>query len=123
MRYQSDFLHTGGAAVRVLGVVGGLLHSAGAVVCALQRPAPSPRWFGFHDVFHALAVAAFTAHCTHEVARTAFSLLPVVGVVVLVAGLVLPGLSPRLRRRPGADRSRLSGATLKSVPRSGPPRP
>ncbi|MET7988972.1 hemolysin III family protein, partial [Streptomyces sp. NPDC005281] len=23
---------------------------------------PSPRWFGFHEVFHALTVAAFTAH-------------------------------------------------------------
>ncbi|MYX40189.1 hemolysin III family protein, partial [Streptomyces sp. SID89] len=21
-----------------------------------------PRWFGFHEVFHALTVAAFTAH-------------------------------------------------------------
>ncbi|MFF9852975.1 hemolysin III family protein, partial [Streptomyces litmocidini] len=23
---------------------------------------PSPRWFGFHEVFHALTVAAFAAH-------------------------------------------------------------
>ncbi|MFF1606099.1 hemolysin III family protein, partial [Streptomyces mirabilis] len=28
----------------------------------LQRPDPSPRWFGFHEVFHALTVAAFTTH-------------------------------------------------------------
>ncbi|MGV9555630.1 hemolysin III family protein [Streptomyces sp. NPDC003522] len=42
--------------------VGGLLYSAGAVVHALQRPDPSPRWFGYHEVFHALTVAAFTAH-------------------------------------------------------------
>lgn len=39
-----------------------LLYSAGAVVHALQRPDPSPRWFGYHEVFHALTVAAFTAH-------------------------------------------------------------
>jgi hemolysin III len=32
------------------------------VVYAVQRPNPSPRWFGFHEVFHALTVAAFTAH-------------------------------------------------------------
>jgi hemolysin III len=61
-RYLPDFLHTGGAAVLTLIVAGGLLCSAGAVVYALQRPDLSPRWFGFHEVFHALAVAAFTAH-------------------------------------------------------------
>ncbi|MET9801651.1 hemolysin III family protein [Streptomyces sp. NPDC006368] len=60
--YLPDFLHTGGAAVLVLIVVGGLLYSAGAVVYALQRPDPSPRWFGFHEVFHALTMAAFAAH-------------------------------------------------------------
>lgn len=62
VRYLPDFLHTGGAAVLTLIVAGGLLYSAGAVVYALQRPDPSPRWFGFHEVFHALTVAAFTAH-------------------------------------------------------------
>ncbi|WP_394346799.1 PAQR family membrane homeostasis protein TrhA [Streptomyces dangxiongensis] len=62
--YLPDFLHTGGAAVVVLIVVGGLLYSAGAVVYALQRPDPAPRWFGFHEVFHALTVVAFTAHYT-----------------------------------------------------------
>jgi hemolysin III len=60
--YLPDFLRTGGAAVLALIVVGGLLYSAGAVVYALQRPDPSPRWFGFHEVFHSLTVAAFTAH-------------------------------------------------------------
>ncbi|WP_435853651.1 PAQR family membrane homeostasis protein TrhA [Streptomyces purpurascens] len=62
--YLPDFLHTGGAAVVVLIVAGGLLYSAGAVVYALQRPDPAPRWFGFHEVFHALTVLAFTAHYT-----------------------------------------------------------
>ncbi|WP_078613608.1 PAQR family membrane homeostasis protein TrhA [Streptomyces katrae] len=60
--YLPDFLHSGGAAVLALIVTGGLLYSAGAVVYALQRPDPSPRWFGYHEVFHALTVAAFTAH-------------------------------------------------------------
>ncbi|MFI1755160.1 hemolysin III family protein [Streptomyces sp. NPDC020571] len=62
VRYLPDFLHTGGAAVVTLIVTGGLLYSAGAVVYAVQHPNPSPRWFGFHEVFHALTVAAFTAH-------------------------------------------------------------
>ncbi|HZF88330.1 PAQR family membrane homeostasis protein TrhA [Streptomyces sp.] len=62
VRYLPDFLHTGGAAVVTLVVTGGLLYSAGAVVYAVQRPDPSPRWFGFHEVFHTLTVAAFTAH-------------------------------------------------------------
>lgn len=62
VRYLPDFLHNGGAAVLILVVVSGLLYSAGAVVYALKRPDPSPRWFGFHEVFHALTVAAFTAH-------------------------------------------------------------
>ncbi|MGA5063455.1 PAQR family membrane homeostasis protein TrhA [Streptomyces exfoliatus] len=62
VRYLPDFLHSGGVAVASLIVTGGLLYSAGAVVYGLQRPNPSPRWFGFHEVFHALTVAAFTAH-------------------------------------------------------------
>jgi hemolysin III len=61
-RYLPDFLHTGGTAVVTLIMTGGLLYSAGAVVYAVQRPNPSPRWFGFHEVFHALTVAAFTMH-------------------------------------------------------------
>ncbi|MFJ8827477.1 hemolysin III family protein [Streptomyces sp. NPDC102467] len=64
VRYLPDFLQRGGAAVLTLIVVGGLLYSAGAVVYGLKRPDPSPRWFGFHEVFHALTVAAFTTHCT-----------------------------------------------------------
>ncbi|MFJ3106042.1 hemolysin III family protein [Streptomyces sp. NPDC086835] len=62
VRYLPEFLHTGGAAVLTLIVAGGVLYSAGAVVYALQRPDPSPRWFGYHEVFHAFTVTAFAAH-------------------------------------------------------------
>ncbi|MFJ8586485.1 hemolysin III family protein [Streptomyces sp. NPDC093595] len=62
--YLPDFLRNGGAAVLALVVTGGVLYSVGAVVYALQRPDPAPRWFGFHEVFHALTVAGFTAHYT-----------------------------------------------------------
>ncbi|WP_329353014.1 hemolysin III family protein [Streptomyces sp. NBC_01261] len=59
-----DFAHAGGTAVVVLVVAGGLLYTAGAVVYGLKRPDPSPAWFGFHEVFHALTIAAFAAHYT-----------------------------------------------------------
>ena len=41
---------------------GGILYSAGAVVYARQRPNPWPRTFGFHEVFHALVIAAAVSH-------------------------------------------------------------
>jgi hemolysin III len=46
-------------AVLVLVATGGVLYSLGAVVYAFQRPDPLPRVFGYHEVFHALTVAAF----------------------------------------------------------------
>ncbi|MGH8866372.1 MAG: PAQR family membrane homeostasis protein TrhA [Actinomycetes bacterium] len=48
-----------GVAVLVLVVVGGLLYTLGGLVYGLKRPDPSPRWFGFHEVFHAFTVAAY----------------------------------------------------------------
>jgi hemolysin III len=36
----------------------GLLYSAGAVSYALRRPTLAPRWFGYHELFHALVIAA-----------------------------------------------------------------
>ncbi|MEU7101028.1 hemolysin III family protein [Streptomyces longwoodensis] len=60
--FLPDFLHTGGLAVLVLVVVGGLLYSAGGIVYGIKRPNPSPRWFGFHEVFHSLTLAAFAVH-------------------------------------------------------------
>lgn len=40
-------------------VIGGVLYSIGAAVYGFKRPNPSSRWFGFHEVFHTLTVAAF----------------------------------------------------------------
>lgn len=57
-----SILRAGGVGVLVALLVGGALYSAGAVVYALKRPDPSPRWFGFHEVFHAFTLAAFAAH-------------------------------------------------------------
>jgi hemolysin III len=46
----------------ILLTAGGLLYSAGAVVYATQRPDPWPRIFGFHEIFHALVIAAAVVH-------------------------------------------------------------
>lgn len=53
-----------GAGVMVVALIalGGILYTVGAVVYAAKRPNPSPATFGFHEVFHSLTVAAFTAH-------------------------------------------------------------
>jgi len=60
--FLPSFGRNGGAAVLVLIILGGLLYTLGGLVYGLKRPNPSPRWFGFHEVFHALTIAAFLAH-------------------------------------------------------------
>ena len=60
--FLPDFLRTGGVAVLVLMIVGGVLYSIGGVVYGLKRPNPSPRWFGFHEVFHAATILAAGFH-------------------------------------------------------------
>ncbi|MEU6081427.1 hemolysin III family protein [Streptomyces sp. NPDC047108] len=60
--FLPDFLQKGGIAVLVLVIIGGLLYSAGGVIYGIKRPNPSPRWFGFHEVFHSLTLAAFVVH-------------------------------------------------------------
>jgi len=42
--------------------LGGALYSAGAAVYALRRPDPAPAVFGYHEVFHALVIAAAATH-------------------------------------------------------------
>lgn len=60
--YLRPILHYGGWTVLGLVVAGGLLYTLGAVVYGIKRPNPWPRWFGFHEVFHALTVVAFVTH-------------------------------------------------------------
>lgn len=56
-----QLLHGAGLPAFVLIVTGGILYSVGGLVYALRRPDPSPRWFGFHEVFHAFTIAAYVA--------------------------------------------------------------
>jgi hemolysin III len=51
-------LASAGAGPLVLLTVGGVLYTAGALVYALQRPDPIPAVFGYHELFHALVIAA-----------------------------------------------------------------
>ena len=61
-----------GVAGTLLVAGGGILYTAGAVVYATQRPNPNPRVFGYHEIFHALVIAAAAAHF----AAIAFFALP-----------------------------------------------
>ena len=49
-------------AALVLMLAGGVLYAAGAVIYATGRPDPRPAVFGYHEVFHALVVAAAALH-------------------------------------------------------------
>jgi hemolysin III len=54
-----QLIHGAGAAVFTLIAVGGACYTAGGLIYGLKRPNPSPRWFGFHEIFHSLTVAGF----------------------------------------------------------------
>jgi hemolysin III len=49
-----------GLGITATGLValGGVLYTVGAVIYALKRPDPAPAVFGYHEVFHALVIAA-----------------------------------------------------------------
>jgi hemolysin III len=59
--YVGEFAQYPQAAVVVLLIVGGLFYTAGGIVYGRRRPNPSRRWFGFHEVFHALTITAFVS--------------------------------------------------------------
>ena len=59
--FMPEFLATGGVLVFLLILLGGLLYSSGAIIYALKRPNFSPRWFGFHELFHIFVLAAWVS--------------------------------------------------------------
>ena len=60
--YMPQFLNSGGIAIFILILTGGVLYSAGGVIYALKKPNFSINWFGFHELFHAMTAAAFICH-------------------------------------------------------------
>nr|WP_297427420.1 hemolysin III family protein [uncultured Actinotalea sp.] len=60
--FLPEFAAAGGAGLAWLVGAGGLAYTAGAVVYGTKRPNPSPRWFGFHEVFHVLTVVGYGCH-------------------------------------------------------------
>ena len=54
-----QLLRGAGGLALTLVLAGGILYTLGAAVYTLKRPDPSPRWFGFHEVFHALTILAY----------------------------------------------------------------
>jgi hemolysin III len=60
--YLKPLHEYGGPVILALIVLGGLLYTVGAIVYGTRRPNPGPRWFGFHEVFHAFTLLALAAH-------------------------------------------------------------
>jgi hemolysin III len=54
-----QLLNGAGLTALLLIVAGGVLYTLGGTAYGLRRPDPWPRWFGFHEIFHACTVAAF----------------------------------------------------------------
>ena len=60
--FIGPFYEAGGAAVVTLIIAGGLCYTVGAVIYGFKWPGKSARYFGFHEIFHALTIAGFTCH-------------------------------------------------------------
>ena len=59
--YLGDFWQVSPPAT-VLVAVGGAVYILGAMFYALKRPHLSPRYFGFHELFHVCTIIGFTLH-------------------------------------------------------------
>jgi hemolysin III len=60
--YFPEFVDEAPTVVLVMLVTGGALYSLGALVYGFKKPDPWPTWYGFHEVFHTLTIAAFIVH-------------------------------------------------------------
>ncbi|MFT7646190.1 MAG: hemolysin III [Candidatus Poriferisodalaceae bacterium] len=57
-----DILDSLGVAGFVLIVTGGGLFTIGALIYALHRPNPWPKWFGYHEIFHLFVIGGVAVH-------------------------------------------------------------
>ena len=60
--FLPDFGWDGSPAIMWLVIAGGLSYTLGAIVYGTKRPNPSPRWFGFHEIFHLGTVGGYVCH-------------------------------------------------------------
>ncbi len=60
--FVPELVDGAGVPAVILIVIGGVLYSIGAVIYGTKRPDLVPGVFGFHELFHALTVAAFVCH-------------------------------------------------------------
>lgn len=60
--FLPTFWRTGSPAIVWLVIAGGLCYTVGALVYGTKRPNPSPRWFGFHEIFHVGTVGGYVCH-------------------------------------------------------------
>lgn len=70
--FWPDVRHSFGTTPLRLIAIGGILYTVGAIIYATRRPDPLPRWFGYHEVFHVLVIAACVCHflVISQLART-----------------------------------------------------
>ena len=59
--YVVDFFNANWVMMTLV-IIGGVFYSVGAVIYGAKKPNPIPKHFGFHEIFHALTVAAFFCH-------------------------------------------------------------
>ncbi|GIG53632.1 PAQR family membrane homeostasis protein TrhA [Demequina activiva] len=60
--FIGPFYQAGGAAVVALIIAGGLCYTVGAIIYGTKWPRGSMKYFGFHEIFHALTIAGFLCH-------------------------------------------------------------
>jgi hemolysin III len=60
--FMRPFYEAGGPAIVALIAAGGVAYTIGAAIYGTKWPDPSPRYFGYHEIFHALTIAGYVCH-------------------------------------------------------------
>ena len=60
--FIGPFYEAGGPVVVALVIIGGLCYTVGAIIYGTKWPRGNAKYFGFHEIFHALTIAGFSCH-------------------------------------------------------------